>query len=59
MFALLAELAGQFCLWLASSEARFLKNKFVWVNWDAEELVQRQEEIKRSGILMMSLKGLD
>ncbi|KAH6954113.1 hypothetical protein HG530_015867 [Fusarium avenaceum] len=39
------ELAGHFCVWLASPEARFLKNKFISVNWDAEELLQRAKEV--------------
>jgi len=31
----LADLAGNFVVWVASPEAKFLKGKFVWVNWDA------------------------
>ncbi|KAF2259718.1 NAD(P)-binding protein [Lojkania enalia] len=39
------DLAGHTFVWLASPEADFLKGKFVWSNWDAEELVARKEEI--------------
>ncbi|EEU34499.1 uncharacterized protein NECHADRAFT_55027 [Fusarium vanettenii 77-13-4] len=39
------ELPGQFYVWLASPEAKFLKDKFVWANWDAQELLERAEEI--------------
>ncbi|PYH40409.1 SDR family NAD(P)-dependent oxidoreductase [Aspergillus saccharolyticus JOP 1030-1] len=46
-----ADLPGQFYVWLASAEAAFLRGKFVWANWDAEELVQRAEEIRDSKLL--------
>jgi NAD(P)-dependent dehydrogenase (short-subunit alcohol dehydrogenase family) len=48
----IAELPGCFYVWLASSEAEFLKNKFVWSNWDAQELIERKEEIKSSKSLL-------
>lgn len=41
----IADLPGHSYVWLASPEAEFLRNKFVWCNWDAEELVARKEEI--------------
>ncbi|KAI9150524.1 Short chain dehydrogenase andI [Paramyrothecium foliicola] len=44
-YMLQAELAGRFCVWLASPEARFLKNKFVSANWDAVELLQRADDL--------------
>ncbi|KAI5918856.1 hypothetical protein F4810DRAFT_715087 [Camillea tinctor] len=45
------ELAGHFCVWLASSEAKFLNGKFVWANWDAAEMVTRAKEIETSNQL--------
>ncbi|KAK6074480.1 hypothetical protein SCUP234_08264 [Seiridium cupressi] len=39
------ELSGDFVNWAASDEAKFLDGKFVSANWDAEELLQRKEEI--------------
>lgn len=33
-----ANLAGQFAVWAASAEARFLHGRFVWCNWDVDEL---------------------
>jgi hypothetical protein len=39
-------------VWLASPEADFLKGKFVWSNWDAEELVARKEEILADKFLL-------
>ena len=46
-------------MWLASPEATFLKGKFVWANWDAEELLERAEEIKNAKLLSMVLDGVD
>ncbi|PYI11016.1 hypothetical protein BO78DRAFT_466673 [Aspergillus sclerotiicarbonarius CBS 121057] len=43
-----ADLPGQFYVWLASPEAMFLQGKFVWANWDAQELLQRADEIPNS-----------
>ncbi|KAH8814804.1 oxidoreductase [Xylogone sp. PMI_703] len=52
------DLPGHFYVWLASPEAAFLRNKLVWVNWDAEELIQRAEEIKNSRLLTWVLDGV-
>jgi hypothetical protein len=52
-----ANLAGQFLVWLASPEAEFLKSKFVWVNWDVDELKARANEIKDSLLLRVLLHG--
>ncbi|GFP52402.1 hypothetical protein ACSS6W_003539 [Trichoderma asperelloides] len=52
------ELAGQFTLWLASPEAKFLKGKFVWVNWDVDELKARADEIENSWLLRILLNGV-
>lgn len=38
-------------MWLASSEARFLKGKFVWANRDAQEPLERAEEVRDSMLL--------
>ena len=46
-------------MWLASAEAAFLKGKFVWANWDAEELLDRAEEIEGTKLLTMGLRGVD
>lgn len=55
---LAAELSAHFTVWLASKEARFLAGKFVWVNWDAEELMSRAEEIEKSMALRIMLEGV-
>ncbi|KAF5637959.1 hypothetical protein F52700_4662 [Fusarium sp. NRRL 52700] len=51
-------LAGQFYVWLASREAEFLKEKFVWVNWDVDELKARADEIKNSLLFKVILNGV-
>ncbi|KAH7369587.1 hypothetical protein BKA65DRAFT_544317 [Rhexocercosporidium sp. MPI-PUGE-AT-0058] len=53
------ELCGQFAVWLGSAEAEFLKGKFVWANWDVEELKARAEEIRSSNLLRVALNGVD
>ncbi|KAH7126134.1 hypothetical protein EDB81DRAFT_872267 [Dactylonectria macrodidyma] len=53
------ELPAEFLVWLASEEAKFLKGKFVWANWDAQELIARAEEIQNSMLFRVNLNGLD
>jgi hypothetical protein len=53
----IAELSGQFCVWLASPEAAFLKSKYVWANWDIDEMKERAVEIKDSRLLTWLLDG--
>ncbi|KAF4625894.1 hypothetical protein G7Y89_g12268 [Cudoniella acicularis] len=52
-----ADLAGHFAVWLASPEAKFLKGKFVWCNWDVDELKEKAKEIEGSGALNLGLDG--
>lgn len=49
-------LPAGFNVWLASPEARFLKGRFLWANWDVEELRAQEEEIE-SGKLSFGLVG--
>ncbi|KAF8856273.1 hypothetical protein BDZ45DRAFT_594436, partial [Acephala macrosclerotiorum] len=52
-------LLGDFCVWLASPEADFLNGRFVWANWDVEELKERKEEILGNpGLLTLTLVGI-
>lgn len=55
---MIVALPGQFNVWLASREAEFLKGKFVWVNWDVDELKALAEEIKGSALLKVDLNGV-
>nr|AMD38937.1 reductase [Fusarium sp. NRRL 52700] len=53
------ELPAHFMVWLASEEAKFLKGKFVWANWDAQELLARENEIESTMLLRVRLNGVD
>ncbi|KAF5679852.1 reductase, partial [Fusarium denticulatum] len=53
------ELPAHFMVWLASKEAEFLKSKFVWANWDAQELLARAKEIESAMLLRVTLNGVD
>jgi short-subunit dehydrogenase len=54
-----AQLPGRFAVWLASKEASFLKGRFVWANWDVQELVQRKADFERDPeLLRVGLMGL-
>lgn len=53
----LVSLPGSFNLWLASPEARFLKGKYLYANWDVEELKARAKEIESSEQLSIGLVG--
>jgi NAD(P)-dependent dehydrogenase (short-subunit alcohol dehydrogenase family) len=53
-----AELPAQFQVWLASNEAEFLKGKFLWVNWDVDELKAHAGQIKDSHLLEIGLNGV-
>ncbi|KAL5337700.1 hypothetical protein BJX70DRAFT_409034 [Aspergillus crustosus] len=53
------ELPAHFLVWLASDEAKFLKGRFVWANWDAQELISRADDIQKSMLLKVSLNGVD
>lgn len=53
----LVSLPASFSVWLASPEARFLKGKFLWANWDVDELKARAEEIEAGTQLDIGLVG--
>nr|AMD38936.1 reductase [Fusarium sp. NRRL 25184] len=53
------ELPAHSMVWLASEEAQFLKGKFVWANWDAQELLVRAKEIESTMLLRVTLNGVD
>ena len=53
----LVSLPASFNVWLASSEARFLKGKFLWANWDVDELKAHAKEIDESTHLSIGLVG--
>jgi NAD(P)-dependent dehydrogenase (short-subunit alcohol dehydrogenase family) len=52
-----ANLPASFFVWLASPEARFLKGKYLWANWDVDELKDRAKEIEDTTFLSIGLEG--
>lgn len=53
----IVSLPATFNVWLASSEAKFLKGKFLWANWDVDELKARATEIEEGMLLSVGLVG--
>lgn len=50
-----ANLPASFYVWLASPEARFLNGKYLWANWDVDELKAKAKEIEGSALLSIAL----
>ncbi|KAM3069049.1 hypothetical protein ACMFMG_004228 [Clarireedia jacksonii] len=50
-------LPASFNVWLASPEARFLKGKFLWCNWDVDELMAHAKELEEGTKLNIGLVG--
>ncbi|KAJ5544704.1 short-chain dehydrogenase/reductase [Penicillium sp. DV-2018c] len=51
-------LPGHFCVWASTPAAGFLHGRFVWANWDVDELMARQTEISsQDGMLKIGLQG--
>jgi hypothetical protein len=50
-------LPAAFHVWLTSPEARFLKGKYLWANWDVDELKAKAKEIESGSFLNIGLVG--
>lgn len=44
-------------VWAVSPEAEFLKRKFIWSNWDVNDLIAKKEELTSSNELTTGLLG--
>ncbi|KAF4825361.1 Short chain dehydrogenase citE [Colletotrichum tropicale] len=51
-------LPADFLVWAASQEAAFLNGKFVFANWDVEELKASAGKIEGGADLSLMLRGL-
>jgi hypothetical protein len=51
-------LPADFCVWLASDEAAFLKGKYVFANWDVDELKEKAKRLRGTGELEMWIDGM-
>ncbi|KAJ3498244.1 hypothetical protein NLG97_g1273 [Lecanicillium saksenae] len=53
-------LPGDYCVWASTPAASFLHGRFVWANWDVEELMQRKAEIEAdNGLLKVGVQGVE
>lgn len=50
-------LPGSMAVWLATEAAAFLHGRFVWSQWDVEELMAMEAEIKEKAELYLGLTG--
>ena len=51
------ELPGHFAVWLCSDEAKFLRGRFLWCNWDAPEILENKGEIEGSQLFTANCMG--
>lgn len=59
LFSHIAELAADFVVWLNTPEASFLQNRFLYANWDVQELLLRRSEIMDENLLTIGVRGWD
>ena len=46
-------------VWLCQSKTKFLNGKFVWANWDVDELVAMKERVVDENLLTVGVRGWD
>lgn len=46
------DLPAHFALWLAGPQSRFLNGRFVWANWDVDELIELKPKIEANKSLL-------
>ncbi len=51
------ELVGGVGVWLSTGDKKFMSGRYLSVNWDVDELVERKEEIVEGGKLKIGLVG--
>ena len=44
-------------VWLASPESEFLRSRFVWANWDVEEMIAMKDKIEKDPHLLRPTMG--
>jgi NAD(P)-dependent dehydrogenase (short-subunit alcohol dehydrogenase family) len=53
------KLTGLFFAWAATEEAAWLKDRFLWAEWDIDELAERKEEILEKDLLLTTIDGFN
>lgn len=52
------QLAAHFTLWVTSEQARFARGRFLWCNWDVEELMAAKDKIAaREDLFRVNIGG--
>ena len=51
------ELGSHFAVWLCSEEAKFLRGRMVWCNWDVEEMKAKANRIASGSLLTSTVEG--
>ena len=51
------KLTGEFFAWAATEEADFLSGRFVWADWDVDELKGKKAEILEKDLLLTTIDG--
>ncbi|GIC92414.1 SDR family NAD(P)-dependent oxidoreductase [Aspergillus udagawae] len=49
------KLVGDFVVWATTEEAKFLAGRFVWANWDVQELLSLRDHILSKDLFVTSL----
>ncbi|TVY94407.1 Short chain dehydrogenase [Lachnellula willkommii] len=44
------EMCANFMVWAVSPEEEFLKGKFIWSNWDVNDLIAKKDELSASDL---------
>ena len=52
-----AQLPAHFLVWLAQPQNMFLNGRFVWANWDVDELSEMKEEIEGTEVMRITAGG--
>ncbi|KXJ87194.1 short-chain dehydrogenase/reductase [Microdochium bolleyi] len=53
-------LPGDYSVWASTPAASFLHGRFLWANWDVQELIQRKAEIEADeGLLKIGVQGVE
>ena len=50
-------LPADFTVWLATSQAEFLRGRFLWANWDVDEMVGMKDKIESDPLLLAPTIG--
>ncbi len=52
-------MTGKFYAWAATEETDGLSGRFLWAEWDIEELKAKKAEILEKDLLLLTVDGFD